>query len=94
MEVVAPKGERGLKYMRSIILLFVITFAFLGLLLGLAESYDIPKDEMQFPTLPENIAERDPEIQQKLFEDCIKDARFSGVLTQEEYDRCAYSIYG
>jgi hypothetical protein len=62
-------------------------FAILGLLLGYASAFDV---EM----LPENIEERDPAMQQRLFEECTKDARLDGELTDEEYNKCAYSIYG
>jgi hypothetical protein len=75
--------------MLSMVALIVLVFAVLGLLLGLGASIDIP----QTPKLPENIADRDPALQQKLFEECVKDARFDGELTDDEYDRCAYSIY-
>jgi hypothetical protein len=74
--------------MKSTIALFVLVFALLGLFLGYAASFDIERQ-----SLPENIEDRNPAIQQKLFEDCIKDQRFDGELTQDEYSS-AYSIYG
>jgi hypothetical protein len=77
--------------MLSSVTLFILTFAILGLLLGIAEYFDTSR---HLPTLPENIEDRDPAIQQKFFEQCIKDQRLDGELTHEEYDRCAYSIYG
>lgn len=86
----ASTNGRG-KHMLSIILLLVLAFVVLGLLLGYAASYDIPRSETRF--LPENITERDPEVQQKLFEDCIEDAKSDGNLTDDEYFRCAYDIY-
>jgi hypothetical protein len=78
--------------MLSTVILFVLTFGILGLLLGIAASYD-SATSIRFKVLPENIEDRDPEIQRQLFEDCIKDARFDGELTDDEYYRCAYSIY-
>jgi hypothetical protein len=77
--------------MLSTIALLVLSFAIMGMLLGLAASFD---NEMDAPSLPENIDDRNPAVQQKLFEECIADQRVDGELTQEEYDRCAYSIYG
>jgi hypothetical protein len=71
------------------IVLMVLVFAVLGLLLGFGASIDI----QQTPKLAENIADRDPAIQQELFEECINDARFDGDLTDDEYNRCAYSVY-
>lgn len=78
--------------MTATIVIVVLALAALGLLLGYAASFDVPKRQEDSP-MPENIDDRDPAMQQKLFEDCIKDARVDGELTQEEYDRCAYSIY-
>jgi hypothetical protein len=77
--------------MLSTVVLLILTFALFGLLLGFAVSFDTPRVEQ---TLPENIDARDPEIQSKLFEDCIKDAGLDGELTDDEYYGCAYSIYG
>jgi hypothetical protein len=77
--------------MKSSIIILLLSFATLGILLGFAASYDSPVLNRQL--LPSNIEDRDPAIQQKLFEDCIKDQRFDGELTQDEYDRCAYTIY-
>ncbi len=64
----------------------------LGLLLGFAASFDSPLLEREI--LPSDIGARDPEIQNKLFEDCIKDAKFDGELDEDEYNRCAYGVYG
>jgi hypothetical protein len=72
----------------STLILLALTFASLGLLLGFAASFDAPR------ILPEDIGARDPETQSKLFEDCIKDAKFDGSLDEDEYYRCAYGIYG
>jgi hypothetical protein len=72
--------------MKSSILLFIAVFAILGLLLGYAASFDVER-------LPENIEQRDPAMQQLLFKECINDARLDGELTDEEYNKCAYSIY-
>lgn len=76
----------------STITLIVLTFTLLGLMLGIAASFDTQRAETAPST--ENIDRQDPEIQQKLFEDCIKDQRFDGELTDDEYSRCAHGIYG
>lgn len=86
----APRGEGDTELLSTIVLL-ILSFATLGLLLGFAASFD---NEIDASSLPENIDERDPAIQQKLFEECISAQQLDGELTQEEYDRCAYSIYG
>jgi hypothetical protein len=78
--------------MKSTIMIVTLVFGALGLLLGFATSFDYPSLQSDLP--PGSIEDRKPAIQQKLFEDCIKDQRVDGELTQEEYDRCAYSIYG
>jgi hypothetical protein len=76
--------------MLSTVVLLILTFALFGLLLGFAAAFDTPRLER---ALPENIDARDPEIQSKLFEDCINDARLDGELADDEYYGCAYSIY-
>jgi hypothetical protein len=73
--------------MKSTIVLFVAVFAILGLLLGYASALDVERP------LPKNIENRDPTVQQRLFEACTNDARSDGELTDEEYYRCAYSVY-
>jgi hypothetical protein len=75
--------------MKSTIVLFVTVFAILGLLLGYASALDVEQR-----ALPEKIEHRDPMVQQRLFEACTNNARSDGDLTDEEYYRCAYSIYG
>ena len=87
---IAPMGEGDTDLLSTIVVL-ALSFAILGLLLGLAASFD---NDTGASSLPENIDERDPVIQQRLFEECISDQKLDGELTQEEYDRCAYSIYG
>jgi hypothetical protein len=74
----------------STIVLIILTFALLGLLLGFAASFDIPRAKNA--SIPANTDSRDPGIQSKLFEDCIKEAELDG-LTEDEYFRCAYDIY-
>jgi hypothetical protein len=76
--------------MQSSIVVLVLTFTMLGILLGFAALVDFTGDRR---LLPPNIEDRDPAIQQMLFEECIEEYRSDGELTQEEYDRCAYSIY-
>ena len=78
--------------MLSTIVLLALTFAVFGLLLGFAASFDTPPSEREI--LPLDVGARDPEIQNKLFEDCIKDAKFDGGLDEDEYNRCAYGVYG
>lgn len=78
--------------MNSTIVIVTLVFAMLGLLLGFATSIDYPSFQSDLP--PANNEDRNPAIQQQLFEDCIKDQRVDGEFTQEEYDKCAYSIYG
>ena len=80
--------------MLATVVLLALVFILLGLLLGFAASFDAPQTEREgFPVIPADIGARDPEIQSKLFEDCIKDAKFDGELTEDEYFRCAYGIY-
>ena len=70
--------------MWSTVVLFVLTFAILGLFLGLAESYDAPINDDQAPTTEE---------QSRLFDECTSEAGRDGELTEEEYFKCAYDIY-
>jgi hypothetical protein len=67
---------------------FILAFAVLGLLLGIAASQGAQKE-----TLPENIEDRDPEVQERLFNECIEAAQVDGTVTDNEYNNCAYSIY-
>jgi hypothetical protein len=71
--------------------LFVLAFAVLGLLLGIAETYD-GRDLRAVP-LGDELGNRNPEVQSKLFDQCIEQASVDGDLTDDEYNACAYSIY-
>lgn len=67
------------------IIIFVFTFAILGLLLGISASYDAQ--------LSDDIERRDLQLQTVLFDKCVTEAESNGELTEEEYFKCAYSIY-
>jgi hypothetical protein len=67
---------------RSSIVVLVLGFTALGLLLGTAQVRNV-----------EPQTERDPNVQQALFDECINRARSAGELTDDEYYRCAYDIY-
>jgi hypothetical protein len=54
----------------------------MGLLLGLAQARNV-----------EPQTERDPRVQQDLFDECIDKARSDDVLTDDEYYKCAYDTY-
>ncbi|MCI0564273.1 MAG: hypothetical protein MN733_37850 [Nitrososphaera sp.] len=80
--------------MLSTVTLFVLTFIILGLLLGIAESYDANRQNtISGEILPQDIEDRDPEVQSRLFEQCTSEASKGGELTEDEYFQCAYEIY-
>jgi hypothetical protein len=77
--------------MLSSVTLFVLAFACLGLLLGFASSHDNTELVPHPGTAIEN---RDPALQAKSFDKCISDSGEDGAVSEEEYNACAYEIYG
>ena len=71
--------------------LFVLATACLGLLLGFASSHDNPE---LVPHPGAAIENRDPALQAKLFDKCISDSDEDGAVGEDEYNVCAYGIYG
>ena len=76
----------------SSVVILVMTFATLGLLLGAAATFD--GQDLAAVSQDDAVADRDPAVQSKLFDQCLSEANDDGTVSEEEYFACAYGIYG